>query len=146
MNELSDNEIGGQNTELSVTVRLGVLAEGKSRNKVNWVGTVVMAGPGTSQAWDSTSEEEDDTEPQRQQPKPELKPRSDPTMMSPYRNGLRIFKFAGLPLNLDDDTEFIDEKRALKCLGVNLGTEDMGYCPFDNYVIRIYFDDFAKYP
>ena len=121
-----------------------------------------MAGPGTSQAWDSTSEEEDEeTEPEPQQPKPELKPRSDP-MMSPYRNGLRIFKFAGLPLNLDDDTEFIDENRALKCLGVNLGTYRRygvlsvyhDYFPQPLIVgeylylltINRYFDYFAKYP
>ena len=99
-----------------------------------------MAGPGTSQAWDSTSEEDEETEPERQQPKPELKPKSDPTMMSPYRSGLRIFKFAGLPLNLDDDTEFVDESRALKCLGVNLGT-------YRRYgVLSVYCDYFSPTP
>ena len=76
-----------------------------------------MAGPGSNPAWDSTSDEE--TEPQ--QPKPEPKPKSNP--MLPFRKGLKIFKFLGLPLNLDDDNGgvFKEDNRALKCLGVNLG-------------------------
>ena len=68
-------------------------------------------------AWESTSEEE--TEPKEQKPQPKTK--SDP--MLPFRNGLRIFKFLGLPLKLGEPGgEITDENRALKCLGVNLGT------------------------
>ena len=44
-------------------------------------------------------------------------------LLSPYLEGLRIFKIAGLPLKYENDngTVVIKEASALKCLGYTLG-------------------------
>ena len=45
-------------------------------------------------------------------------------LLSPYIEGLKIFKIAGLPLMFENDNGMvvIKETRALKCLGYTLGT------------------------
>ena len=45
-------------------------------------------------------------------------------LVSPYLEGLKILKIAGLPLKFENDNGMvvIKENRALKCLGCTLGT------------------------
>ena len=53
-----------------------------------------------------------------------------PSPMEPFKNGLRVLKYVGLPLEFNHDaTEFTEKGRLLKCILIPGGESIVQGCP-----------------